>query len=177
MRSQNDQEIYTFLATIRNYYDESFRYTERQLGLLRDSTQKMAGSLQEAWSKQLDFFVGNYVWFLIDVFFPVRLKRFFPRFLKRKIRDRINVKVESIKSKRWNGSHFTESSGSSEKVDFKWPRISLPPLEKVYFPVNPDRKKLSRPPMAQVPVGISDIVIRKEFVEDASYFLALCRKE
>ncbi|MBE9573237.1 MAG: methyltransferase domain-containing protein [Proteobacteria bacterium] len=184
VRSQNDQEIYTFLVTMRNYYDESFRYTERQMGVLRDTTQKEVDSLQEAlskqqeaWSKQFDFLVGNYVWFLIDVFFPVRLKRFFPRFLKRKIRDRINAKVMSVQSKRWNGSHFTESSGSSERVDFKWPRISLPPLGKVYFPVNPDRKNLSRPPIAKVPFGISDIVIRKEFIEDASYFIALCRKE
>ena len=48
--------------------------------------------------------------------------------------------------------------------------------KKINFPTNPDRKKMVRPTLDPVPMSLGDITIKKEFVQNAMYFIALCRK-
>lgn len=197
LQSENRQAMYTFLATMINYYEELFKYSERQLGVLRDTAQKQGEEIAahvEATRKVLkeemeateklvrderEFIFKQMPFFVFKAFFPPRLRFFFPGFIRRRIKDRIQSKIDFY----WNRLK-RDREAQVRDISFSGPysgdvRRIFPPLtlkERIRFPVNTNRKKLSRPSIAAVPLNRSDIVMRKEDCEGAPYFIALCRK-
>jgi len=193
VQSENQQAMYTFLATMINYYEELFKYTERQLGVLRDTAQQKAEEIAahvEATRKNLismeklvrderEFFFKQMPFFVFKAFFPARLRFFFPGFIRRRIKDRIQTKIDFS----WNRMR-EDREAQVRDISFSRAHTGnvnriLPPLtlkERIRFPVNTNRKKLSRPPIAAVPLSRSDMVIRKEDRERAPYLIALCGK-
>jgi predicted SAM-dependent methyltransferase len=183
VQSENQQTMYTFLATMINYYEELFKYTERQLGVLRDTAQQQTEEIAahvKAPGDEIEFLFKQTPFFVFKAFFPTRLRFFFPGFIRRWIKSRIQAKIDfSWNRMRGNWeAHVQDISFSRAHKGGDVSRI-LPPLtlkEKIRFPVNANRKKLSRPPIEPVPLSWSDMVIRKENREQAPYLIALCGK-
>jgi SAM-dependent methyltransferase len=182
VQSENQQAVYTFLATMINYYEELFKYTERQLGVLRDTAQQQAEDIAahvEATRDEIEFLFKQMPFFVFKAFFPPRLRFFFPGFIRRWIKSRIQAKIDFYWNHMRGGreAHAKDISFSREHPrDVGRVLRPLTLKERIRFPVATNRKKLSRPPIATVPLSRSDMVIRKENREQAPYLIALCGK-
>jgi len=186
VQAKNQQTIHTFLATMINYYEQMLGYTERQLDVLRSTTEEKTQELNRNIIKILneymevnfshllnmirmerEFTFKEMPWFLIRSILPVRLKFFFPTFVRRWVKNRIQKKIE----------YFWGRLDQEVRLELKEISARVPHLKtRIYFPINKERKKLSRPPLGTIPLSLSDMVIRREGRETAPYLIALCRK-
>jgi ubiquinone/menaquinone biosynthesis C-methylase UbiE len=162
-----------------------------QLDLLRSSLAQHFEILSKSVQAQAIEIPAKSVWFFLDVFFPECFRKYFPKMIREKVRARIDHRIESIKAMRRKMTASGRQDAGETRAQ-KAPQVSLAPLGKLQFeteklsapsagtvryPKNLDRKKLNRPDLLKIPLMLSDIMIRKEFLDTAQYFIAVCTKK